>query len=79
MEFDAPGGGALIQSVVPGGPAARAGLQTGWTIVGIGGHSVPNAAAIAKILAGFKAGQSVVVTLQLPNGSTRSLPVVLGA
>ena len=76
---DAPGGGALIQSVVPGGPAARAGLQTGWTIVGIGGPSVPNAAAIAKILAGFKAGQSVVVTLQLPNGSTRSLPVVLGA
>ena len=76
---DAAGGGALIQSVVAGGPAARAGLQAGWTIVGIGGHSVANAAAIGPILAGYKPGQSVVLTVQLPNGSTRSIPVVLGA
>jgi putative serine protease PepD len=76
---DAAGGGALIQSVVAGGPAARAGFQVGWTIVGIGGHSVSNAAAIGQILATFKPGQSVVVTVQVPNGSTRSITVVLGA
>ena len=76
---DAPGGGALVQSVVAGGPAARAGLQAGWTILGIGGHSVANAAAIGPILAGYKPGQSVALTVQLPNGSTRSIQVVLGA
>jgi putative serine protease PepD len=76
---DAPGGGALVQSVVAGGPAARAGVQAGWTIVGIGGHSVANAAAIGQILAVYKPGQNVVLTVQLPNGSTRSIPVVLGA
>ena len=76
---DAPGGGALIQSVVAGGPAARAGLQTGWTILGIGGHSVRNAAAIGPILAGYLPGQVVALTVQLPNGSTRSIQVVLGA
>jgi S1-C subfamily serine protease len=76
---DAPGGGALVQSVVAGGPAARAGLQVGWTILGIGGHSVANAAAIGPILTAYKPGQSVALTVQLPNGSTRSVQVVLGA
>lgn len=75
---DASGGGALIQSVVAGGPAARAGLQAGWIIVGIGGHTVANAAAIAPILATYTPGQQVVLTLQV-NGATRSVPVVLGA
>jgi putative serine protease PepD len=76
---DAPGAGALVQSVVTGGPAARAGVQAGWTIVSIGGHPVPNAAAIPRILATYKAGDQVVLTVQLPNASTRSVSVVLGA
>jgi len=75
---NAPNGGALIQSVITGGPAARAGMQAGWTIIGIGGQSVSNSAAVAQILAAYKPGQSVVVTVRLPNGSTRSIPVVLG-
>ena len=78
--INAPGGGgALIQSVITGGPAARAGMQAGWTIIGIGGQSVSSSAAVAQILAAYKPGQSVVVTVRLPNGSTRSIPVVLGA
>jgi S1-C subfamily serine protease len=76
---NSPNGGALIQSVITGGPAARAGIQAGWTIIGIGGQSVASSAAVAQILAGYKSGQSVVVTVRLPNGSTRSIPVVLGA
>ena len=75
---NAPGGGALIQSVITGGPAAKAGLQAGWTITAIGGQSVANSAAIAQILANYRPNQSVVVTVRLPNGSTRSIPVVLG-
>jgi S1-C subfamily serine protease len=75
---NAPNGGALIQSVITGGPAAKAGMQAGWTIIGIGGQSVSNSAAVAQILAAYKPNQSVVVTVRLPNGSTRSIPVVLG-
>jgi putative serine protease PepD len=75
---DASGGGALVQSVVAGGPAAKAGLQAGWIIVGIAGHPVPNAAAMVTILATYKPGDQVVLTVQLPSGSTRSISVVLG-
>ena len=76
---DAAGGGALVQSVVAGGPAARAGVQAGWIIVGIGGRAVANAAAVGQILATYTPGVRVVLTVQLPDGSTRSIPVVLGA
>jgi putative serine protease PepD len=76
---DAAGGGATIQSVTAGGPAARAGLLAGWTIVAIGGHSVANTAAIKPILAGYTPGQTVTVTVKLPSGSTRSVQVVLGS
>ena len=76
---DASGGGALIQSLVAGGPAASAGLQTGWTIVSVGGHPIANAAALAPVLAQYKPGQRVAVTVQLPDGSTRSVQVALGS
>jgi putative serine protease PepD len=76
---DASGGGAVVQSVVAGGPAAKAGVQVGWILVGIAGHPVANAAAIGQILASYQPGQQVVLTVQLPNGSTRSVSVVLGA
>jgi S1-C subfamily serine protease len=76
---DAPGGGATIQSLVAGGPAASAGIQTGWTIVSVGGHPVTNTGALAQILATYTPGQRVPVTVRLPDGSTRSLQVVLGS
>jgi len=75
---DAPGGGALVQSVVAGSPAAGAGLQVGWVIVAIDGQNVAQAASIAQILAAHKPGQRVAVTVHLPNGAARSIPVVLG-
>jgi putative serine protease PepD len=76
---NATGGGALVQSVTPGGPAARAGLQAGWTILAINGRPVANSAALGQILSGYTSGQRVVLTVQLPGGATRSIPVVLGA
>ncbi|TMG31665.1 MAG: PDZ domain-containing protein, partial [Chloroflexi bacterium] len=60
-------------------PAATAGIQSGWTILAIGGHSVSNAAAVAPILATYAPGQRVAVTVRLPNGSTRSIQVLLGS
>jgi putative serine protease PepD len=76
---DASGGGALIQSVAAGSPAATAGLQAGWAILAIDGQPVARAASIAQILGAHKPGQRVVLTVQLPNGPTRSIPVVLGS
>jgi len=76
---DASAGGAVVRTVVPGGPAAQAGVQVGWTIIAINGRNVAHAAVAAQILSGFQAGQRVVLTVQLPNGATRSIPVVLGA
>lgn len=75
---DASGGGALIQSVVAGSPAAAAGLQAGWVITAIDGQNVARSAAVAQILATHKPGQRVTVTVHLPNGSVRSIPVALG-
>jgi len=76
---DATGGGAQVQSVIAGGPAATAGIQAGWTILAIGGHSVANAAAVAPILTTYAPGQRVAVTVRLPNSSTRSIQVLLGS
>ena len=76
---DATGGGAQVQSVIAGGPAATAGIQAGWTILAIGGHSVANAAAVAPILTAYAPGQRVAVTVRLPNSSTRSIQVLLGS
>jgi putative serine protease PepD len=75
---DATGGGALIQSVVAGGPAARAGLQAGWTILKISGRTVANATALGQVLAGYSPGQRVDVTVRDSGGSNKTVSVVLG-
>jgi putative serine protease PepD len=75
---DAPGGGALIQSVVAGSPAAGAGLQAGWIISAIDGQTVARAVSVGQVVATHKPGQRVVVSVRLTNGTTRSIPVVLG-
>jgi S1-C subfamily serine protease len=75
---DAPGGGALIQSVVAGSPAAAAGLQSGWIISALDGQAVARSTSVAQILATHKPGQRVVLSVRLTNGTTRSIPVVLG-
>jgi S1-C subfamily serine protease len=76
---DASAGGAQVQSVIAGGPAATAGIQVGWAITAIGGRPVSSAAAVAPILATYSPGQRVAVTVRLPNGSTRSTQLVLGS
>jgi S1-C subfamily serine protease len=74
----APGGGALVASVVAGGPAAKAGVAAGWVITGIGGHQVADSNAVLQALAGFKAGDHVALTARLPDGSSRTVQVTLG-
>jgi S1-C subfamily serine protease len=68
----------LIQSVVAGSPAAAAGLQSGWIISAVDGQAVARSTSVAQILATHKPGQRVVLSVRLTNGTTRSIPVVLG-
>lgn len=75
---DGPNGEALIASVVSGGPADKAGLKAGWIVTSIGSHAVSNPAALTQLLAGYKVGDKINVTLLLPDGSNKTLTVTLG-
>jgi S1-C subfamily serine protease len=55
------GGGVLVASVVPGGPAARAGLEPDDVIVKVGNTPVTNTDELAAALAGVKPGTTISV------------------
>jgi S1-C subfamily serine protease len=74
----ASGGGVVVQSVVSGGPAASAGIQPGQVIQAIDSHLISDPSTLDQILSGYKPGDRVSVTVQLPNGGTRKVPVALG-
>ncbi|MFN2462813.1 MAG: S1C family serine protease [Candidatus Dormibacteria bacterium] len=75
---DSPNGGALVRTVVAGGPAEKAGAQVGWTITRMNNRSVANGANLTQVLAGFNVGEKVSIAFQLPDGSNRTLTVTLG-
>jgi S1-C subfamily serine protease len=61
-EFDYTAGyGALVDSVLPGSPAAAAGLQPGDVIVSVDGRPVTSAAALHRDVAAARPGESVEV------------------
>jgi S1-C subfamily serine protease len=71
--------GAGVASVVPGGPAAKAGIVPGDVITKVGSTPVTSAQALADALAQHTAGQRVTVTITSPSGSgSRTVNVVLG-
>lgn len=55
------GGGVLVAAVVPGGPAARAGLEPDDVIVKVGNTPVTNTDELAAALAGVKPGSTISV------------------
>jgi len=72
-----PSGGVLVASVVPGGPAAGAGIQDGDMIVGVAGGPTPTTDDIAVALAQQHPGATVSVQVRGANGA-RTLEVKLG-
>ena len=69
-----PTQGAVILSVLPGSPAARAGLQQGDVIVAVDGKAVNSADQLQSVLAKTKPGQTVPVTYYVGNlKETKSL------
>jgi len=74
----ANGQGALIYSVVAGGPADRAGVKPSDVITSLGGRAVVDQASLGSVLASLQPGQTVEVTVVRGDGSSASLPVTLG-
>ena len=73
-----PYGGALIVGVVPGGPAASAGLAAGDVITTIGGRSISSPDQIAPLILTKKPGATLKVTYVDQDGVAYATNVKLG-
>ncbi|RME32293.1 MAG: PDZ domain-containing protein [Thermoflexia bacterium] len=69
--------GAEIQEVIPGSPAAEAGLQVGDIIRAVNGERVTAARPLAEILASYRPGDRVTLTVER-EGKELSIRVTLG-
>jgi S1-C subfamily serine protease len=69
--------GAIVASVATGGPAARAGIQTGDKITAIDGKAIMNSDDVGAAVTEFKPGQKVTVTVDR-GSNKRTLTVTLG-
>jgi putative serine protease PepD len=72
------GQGVSIYSVVPGGPADKAGLKAEDVITSIDGRAVPDQPALASVLSSLQPGQSVKVLARRSDGSQVLVTVILG-
>ena len=78
MSTSAGGGGAAVEAVTQGGPAARAGLRAGQdVIVGIGGGRVRSPEDLSRAVDARSAGDRVRVEVQR-DGDRRTIEVRLG-
>jgi putative serine protease PepD len=57
------GGSVVVQSVVPGGPAATGGVSAGDVVVDVAGHRMHSPDDLVQIELGLDAGEEVPVTL----------------
>ncbi len=72
-------GGVLVVRVEGDSPASTAGLKSGDAIVAVDGEMVKDAGALKDALAGYKPGDTIVVTVYRPGDQDeRDLTVTLG-
>jgi putative serine protease PepD len=72
------GGGAVLEAVKPGGPAAAAGLQPGDVVTKVGDRSIDSSSALVAAVRSKQPGDEVSVTY-VRDGSTRTVKVKLGS
>jgi S1-C subfamily serine protease len=70
-------GGALVQAVEPGSPAATAGIQAGDLITSVNGKAIADGTALQQAIRSEKAGTTVTIGLTR-NGSATTLKATLG-
>jgi putative serine protease PepD len=73
-----PSGGAEVRTVVPGGPAERAGIRPGDVITRVAGRPVRDPGDVSSAIAGQKPGDEVELEVQR-GGTVVSLEATLGA
>ena len=71
------GGGVLVSAIVPGGPAAKAGIKPGDVILAVKGQPTPTADVLVSVFADLHPGQKVPVKL-LRHGKKLTVTVTLG-
>ncbi|MFC3674381.1 DegQ family serine endoprotease [Ferrovibrio xuzhouensis] len=69
--------GALVAKVIPGGPAEKAGIESGDVIVAIDGKPVDTTNALTRAVAESAVGRTISVDL-IRKGKTRSVKATLG-
>jgi serine protease Do len=69
--------GALVSSVQPGGPAAKAGLEIGDVITGFDGHKIYGSSQLPPMVAMTAPGTEATVTI-LRNGKPMAIKVRVG-
>jgi S1-C subfamily serine protease len=80
VSVEAAGGqGAGVVQVATGTPAARAGLVAGDTITAVDGATVRTPAALVKVLATHRPGDSVTITWTDASGRKHSVKVTLAS
>jgi serine protease Do len=72
-----PNQGALVKDVVPGGPADKAGMQSGDVVLSANGHDVSSNSELTRIVAQAKAGEAIHLKV-LRDGKTLSIDVTSG-
>jgi serine protease Do len=70
--------GAYIISTNAGGPAEKAGIQSGDVIVSVDGKAVVDSESLGKILANYKPNDQVSVEVMGKDGNLRTVNVTLG-
>jgi putative serine protease PepD len=69
--------GALVQDVVSGSPAAKAGLQAGDLVTAVDGQAVQSSGEMVARIRGHKPGDEVTITVDR-NGSQTTISATLG-
>jgi len=72
-------GAVVVESVIPGGPAARAGIKPGEVIVSVAGQSITTTDVLSSVLATLRPSQTIPVQVLTPSGKLRTVQVTLGS
>jgi S1-C subfamily serine protease len=79
VQVDFSDGYAVVEYVVPGGPADRAGLDSGDAITTVDGRSIASTGALTTLIGSKKPGQTVKVGYVDQYGTGRTATVTLGS
>jgi len=75
---DTNGQGVLVQSVTPGGPAAKGGLKSGDLIVTLNGQGTPTVDDLTSVASELKPGDMVTLGIVTQQGAHKTLHLRLG-